>query len=42
LLFVDNWLEYPGYSIPLMLLVGMALQPSKPTSVDELLPRQVG
>ena len=42
LLFVDNWLEYPGYSLPLMLLVGMALQASKPAAADEPVPQQVG
>jgi hypothetical protein len=26
LMFVDNWFEYPGYAIPLMLLTGLALQ----------------
>jgi hypothetical protein len=42
LLFVDNWLEYPGYSLPLMLLVAMALQPSKRPAADELFSQQAG
>jgi hypothetical protein len=26
LMFVDNWLEYPGYSLPLVLVLGLTLQ----------------
>jgi hypothetical protein len=36
LMFVDNWLEYPGYSLPLVLVLGLILQLGRTSRSDAL------
>jgi hypothetical protein len=35
-MFVDNWLEYPGYSLPLALVLGLILQSGRTSRSDAL------